>query len=117
MRTTTMPALSYRTSDGGCHRVLVTTVGGYPLVLDVADSDARLVDPPRAPRGGPGGAPPPAPAHGERAGRPPPRSPRTTAASAPSRSARCTAPPRRASRSRECAAAARSPPDAHVLNH
>jgi hypothetical protein len=39
-----MATLSYRTSDGGCHRVLVATVGGCPLVIDVADGDARLVD-------------------------------------------------------------------------
>jgi hypothetical protein len=48
-----MPTLSYRTSDGGCHRVLVATVGGYPLVLDVADGDARLVDRLDAPGEGP----------------------------------------------------------------
>jgi hypothetical protein len=48
-----MPSLSYRTSDGGCHRVLVATVGGYPLVLDVVDGDARLVDRLDAPGEGP----------------------------------------------------------------
>src|SRR6187200_1283203 len=55
MRARTMTALNYRTSDGGCHRVLVATVGGYPLVLDIADSDgdARLVDRLDAPGEGP----------------------------------------------------------------
>jgi hypothetical protein len=48
-----MPTLSYRTNDGACHRVLVATVGGYPLVLDVADGDARLVDRLDAPGEGP----------------------------------------------------------------
>jgi hypothetical protein len=48
-----MAALSYRTSDGGCHRVLVATVGGCPLVLDVAEDDARLVDRLDAPGEGP----------------------------------------------------------------
>src|SRR5918912_796341 len=53
MRTRTMPPLSYRTSDGGCHRVLVATVGGHPLVVDLADGDARLVDRLDAPGEGP----------------------------------------------------------------
>jgi hypothetical protein len=48
-----MRTLSYLTSDGACHRVLVATVGGCPLVLDVADGDARLVDRLDAPGEGP----------------------------------------------------------------
>jgi hypothetical protein len=48
-----MPTLSYRTTDGGYHRVVVATIGDCPLVLDVADGDARLVDRLDAPGEGP----------------------------------------------------------------
>ena len=48
-----MATLSYRTSDGEAHRVLVATIGGYPLVVDVADGEARLVDRLDAPGEGP----------------------------------------------------------------
>jgi hypothetical protein len=48
-----MPTLSYRTSDGACHRVLVATVGDCPLVLDVTNGHARLVDRLDAPGEGP----------------------------------------------------------------
>src|SRR3954451_4411251 len=58
MRTRAMPTLSYRTSDGACHRVLVATVGDCPLVIDVADRDARLVDRLDAPGEGPEAAGP-----------------------------------------------------------
>src|SRR3954466_13489547 len=121
MRGRTMPTLSYRTSDGACHRVLVAAVGDCPLVLDVADGDARLVDRLDAPGEGPEGAAalgadhcPQCPVAQRPLHGPPPRSP---AATARWRTAPATPPPQRASRSRECAAAARSPPDAHVLNH
>ena len=48
-----MPTLRYWTGDGACHRVTVATVGGCPLVLDVADGEARLVDRLDAPGEGP----------------------------------------------------------------
>ena len=53
MTTHTMPTLRYWTGDGACHRVTVATVGGCPLVVDVADGDARLVDRLDAPGEGP----------------------------------------------------------------